>query len=44
MNDLVTLLSLVKYPSITEKSISLYGNRQDAGDPFEGQQRRVKAA
>jgi large subunit ribosomal protein L23 len=28
MNDLVTLLSLVKYPSITEKSISLYGNRQ----------------
>jgi large subunit ribosomal protein L23 len=28
MNDLVNLLSLVKYPSITEKSISLYGNRQ----------------
>jgi large subunit ribosomal protein L23 len=28
MNDLVTLLNLVKYPSLTEKSINLYGDRQ----------------
>ena len=28
MNDLVNLLNLVKYPSLTEKSINLYGDRQ----------------
>ena len=28
MNDLVTLLNYIKYPSITEKSVRLYGNRQ----------------
>ena len=28
MNNLVELLNLVKYPSLTEKSLSLYGNRQ----------------
>ena len=28
MNELVTLLNLVKYPSLTEKSINLYGDRQ----------------
>lgn len=28
MNELVSLLSLVKYPSLTEKSINLYGDRQ----------------
>ena len=28
MNDLVNLLNYIKYPSITEKSVRLYGNRQ----------------
>ena len=28
MSDLVNLLNLVKYPSLTEKSINLYGDRQ----------------
>lgn len=28
MTDLVNLLNLVKYPSLTEKSINLYGDRQ----------------
>lgn len=28
MNELVNLLNLVKYPSLTEKSINLYGDRQ----------------
>lgn len=28
MNNLIDLLNLVKYPSLTEKSINLYGNRQ----------------
>ena len=26
--NLIELLNLIKYPSLTEKSISLYGNRQ----------------
>ena len=28
MNDLSNLLNYIKYPSITEKSVRLYGNRQ----------------
>lgn len=28
MNDLGSLLNLIKYPSLTEKSINLYGDRQ----------------
>jgi large subunit ribosomal protein L23 len=28
MNNLGDLLKLIKYPSLTEKSINLYGNRQ----------------
>jgi len=28
MNSLVSLLNQIRYPSLTEKSINLYGNRQ----------------
>lgn len=28
MNNLVELLNLIKYPSVTEKSVNLYGKRQ----------------